>query len=107
MFFLDRVLIGSLRFVFDKLAQVADQELNDTSTLKDRLLDAQMRFELGELSEADYLQLQEDVMARLREIEQRKRDAAGDDDEQGAPSETKITGVDITFGGDDDPQRDR
>jgi hypothetical protein len=102
VFFLDRVLIGSLRFVFDKLAQVADQELNDTSTLKDRLLDAQMRFELGELSEADFLQVQEDVMARLREIEQRKRDQPAGEVEGGAAPETKITGVDITFGGDDD-----
>jgi hypothetical protein len=110
VFFLDRMLIGSLRFVFDKLAQVADQELNDTSTLKDRLLDAQMRFELGELSEDEFVQLQEDVMARLREIEQRKRDQQADDDGEGGPAgETKITGVDISFDGDehDDPLKPR
>jgi hypothetical protein len=106
VFFLDRLLIGSLGFVFDKLAQVADQELNDTEKLREKLLDAQMRYELGELPEDEYLAIQEAVMARLREVEERKRAESGGGGGAGAiPPDAKVTGVEITFGGDDDDAR--
>lgn len=104
MFFLDRLLIGGLGFVFDKLAQVADQELNDTEKLREKLLDAQLRYELGELPEDEYLAVQEAVLARLREVEERRREESGGG--AGAiPPDAKVTGVEITFGGDEPDPR--
>ena len=50
MFILDSMLIGGLRFVFDKIAAAVDTELNDDTALREQLLAAQMRVELGEMS---------------------------------------------------------
>jgi hypothetical protein len=68
MFLLDSLLIDGLKFVMNKLLQIAEQELNDDSVLRERLLDAQMRLELGELSMEEFTEIGQDVFARLREI---------------------------------------
>jgi len=68
MFILDSLLIDGLKFVMDKLLQVAEAELNDDTVLRERLLDAQMRLELGELSMEEFSEIEHDVFARLREI---------------------------------------
>jgi hypothetical protein len=68
MFILDSLLIGSLRFVLDKVAAAAEAELHDESSLRERLLEAQMRLELGEIPEAEFRDIERDVLARIREI---------------------------------------
>jgi hypothetical protein len=54
MFILDSLLIGSLRFVLDKIAAAAEAELHDETPHRERLLEAEMRLELGELSRAEF-----------------------------------------------------
>ena len=54
--------------MFDKLLQVAEAELSDDKVLRERLLDAQMKLELGELSMEEFSEIEQDVFARLREI---------------------------------------
>ena len=54
MLILDRLLIGGIRFVLDKVAAAVDQEMNDEGRLREELLAAQMRYELGEMSEQDF-----------------------------------------------------
>lgn len=68
MFLLDSLLIDGLKFVMDKLLQIAEAELNDDTVLRERLLDAQMKLELGELSMEEFSEIEQDVFARLREI---------------------------------------
>lgn len=103
MFIFDRLLVGGLRFVFDKLAQVADQELNDTDNLRERLLDAQLRHELGELDDEGLAAVEAEVLGRLRELEAARRAGQGGDVSGGPlPPDAKITGVEVTFGGDDE-----
>src|SRR2546430_4831036 len=68
MFILDSLLIEGLKFVMEKLLQVAETELSDDTVLRERLLDAQMRLELGELSMEEFTEIEKDVFARLREI---------------------------------------
>ena len=68
MFILDTMLVGSLRFVLDKIVAAAEAEANDDSPLREQLLEAQMRLELGELSEDEFAQIERDVLARIREI---------------------------------------
>ena len=68
MFLLDSLLIDGLKFVMDKLLQIAESELNDDTVLRERLLDAQMRLEEGELSMDEFSEIEKDVFARLREI---------------------------------------
>ena len=73
MFILDTMLIGGLRFVFDKIAAAVDTELNDDTALREQLLAAQMRVELGEMSEEEFAAFEADILARLREIRERRQ----------------------------------
>ncbi len=68
MILLDRLITGGLRFVFDKIASAVDNERNDERSLKEELLAAQMRLELGELEEDEFVELERDILARLREV---------------------------------------
>jgi hypothetical protein len=75
LFILDSLLIGSLRFVLDKVVAAADAELQDDSTLREQLLEAQMRLELGEISDAEFSAIESDVLARIREIKGARHEA--------------------------------
>jgi hypothetical protein len=68
MFILDTLLVGSLRFVLDKVVAAAEAEMNDDSALREQLLEAQMRLELGELSSKQFAAIERDLLARIREI---------------------------------------
>lgn len=108
MFIFDRLLVGGIRFVLDKLGNIADAELNDSEKLRERLLDAQMRFELGELSQDELSAIEGAVLQRLREIEEERRAQSGGGGgiaDLSSP-DTTVTGIEISFGGDDeDPRR--
>ena len=98
MFLLDTMLIGGIRFVLDKIAAAVDTELNDDTALREQLLAAQMRVELGELSQEDFAQLEADILARLRDIRDRRQGAGA---ATLSPKDYKITGIDATFEGDE------
>lgn len=68
MFILDSLLIGSLRFVLDKIVAAAEAEAADDSALREQLLEAQMRLELGEISDDEFRDIENDVLVRIREI---------------------------------------
>jgi len=68
VFILDSLLIGSLRFVLDKIVAAAEAEAADDSSLREQLLEAQMRLELGELTDEEFAEIERDVLARIREI---------------------------------------
>ena len=68
MFILDSLLIGSLRFVLDKIVAAAEAEAADDSSLREQLLEAQMRLELGEITNQEFAEIERDVLARIREI---------------------------------------
>ena len=95
MIVLDRMLVGGIKFVLGKLAAAADAELNDDSHLRDELLAAQMRLELGEIGEEEFRAIETDLLARLREIRERQLGEAP------RPGEMKVTGVEATIHGED------
>jgi len=93
VFLLDSFLV----FVLDKVATVVDTELNDETALREQLLAAEMRLELGEISQRDFAALEADILARLREIRERQQDVG-----VSATSENvKVTGIEATFEGDE------
>jgi len=92
---IDRLFVGSIKFVLGKIAAAVDAELNDDSRLREELLAAQMRLELGEIGEAEFRALESDLLARLREIRERQRGQAP------GPGEAKVTGVEATIHGED------
>ena len=89
MFILDSILIGSLRFVLEKVVAAAEAEMNDDTALRDQLLEAQMQLELGEITEKEFARIERDVLARIREIKRPQQGALT------MSPEDKITGVDI------------
>jgi hypothetical protein len=102
MILLDRMLLGGIRFVLDKLVQAVDGELNDEGALREELLRAQMRHELGEISAQELERVETDILVRLREILERK--GGGAPIQMGGPGEEdlKIASVEATFGGDEE-----
>ena len=95
MFLLDSLLINGISFVLDKVAAVADAELNDPERQRERLLEAQLKLETGEMTEEEFGAVEADVFEKLREIKARTQpeDAIVDD-------EHRVAGVEITV--DDD-----
>ena len=65
---IDSLLVGGIRFVLDKLVQAVDAELNDDTVLREELLAAQMRLELGEITEEEFAGIERELLARIREI---------------------------------------
>jgi hypothetical protein len=97
---IDGLLIGGLRFVLDKLVAAADAELTDDSALRAHLLDAQVRRELGEMSEEEYLGLEAELLQRIQEIQ-----GGGRSPIAGAGG-YKVAGVEASFTGDDHSDRE-
>ena len=90
MLIVDRMLVGGIKFVLGKVAAAVDAELNDDSKLREELLAAQMRLEVGEISEEEFRAFEAEILARLREIRERQMG------EQPEPGEMKVTGVEAT-----------
>jgi gas vesicle protein GvpG len=89
MFILDSLFIGGLRFVLDKVVAAAEAEMNDDAPLRERLLEAQMQLELGEISEEEFTAIERDVLAAIREIKRPQQGALT------MSTKDTITGVDI------------
>jgi hypothetical protein len=96
VFILDRLLVGGLGFVLDKVARAVDTESDDQETVRERLLDAQLRFESGEIDEVEYEEIERDCLARLREL--RRGGGAIVVGGDGA----RVEGVEIDSGGDEE-----
>jgi len=89
VFILDSLLIGSIRFVLEKVVAAAEAEAQDDSSLREQLLEAQMRLELGEIDDAEFVEIEREILARIREIKGGPRGAL-----TVTPSD-KITGVEV------------
>ncbi len=87
--------MGGVRFVLDKLVQAVDAELGDDTVLREELLAAQMRLELGEITEEEFAVVERDLLARIREVRERNTAPAP------PPGEMRIAGVEATFTGEE------
>jgi hypothetical protein len=68
MFLLDSLFVGGLRFVLEKVAEVADRELLDPERWRGMLLEAQLAFENGEITAEELSVREREILARLREL---------------------------------------
>jgi hypothetical protein len=74
-FILDDILLAPCKFVIwigRTLHDQAEAELTDESVVHKRLLDLQARFELGGISEEEYIKQESALMRRLNEIREYK-----------------------------------
>jgi hypothetical protein len=80
MFLLDDLLllpVSGIKFVLRTLGQVAEEQYTDTAPIKEKLLELQVQLENEEITEAEYVQREAQILRELREIENRKREMAG------------------------------
>ena len=76
MFLLDSLLISGIRWALETTVTAAEAEMNDDTVLREQLLEAEMRRELGEISDDDFAAIETDLLQRIREIKNR-RDGGG------------------------------
>ena len=72
MFILDSLMISGIRWALETVVTAAEAEMNDDSVLREQLLEAEMRREMGEISDEDFRALERDLLAQIREIKQRR-----------------------------------
>lgn len=72
MLIVDSLLVGGIKFVLTRLAEAVQAEMYDESALREELLAAQMKLELGEISDEDFARIEEEVLAGMREIRARR-----------------------------------
>src|SRR5258707_12870975 len=104
MFLLDDILLLPLRipvagfnWVMKQIQTMANEELLNDQPWKERLIELQMRLELGELSEEEFGREEAQVFAALRDIRARREEIArqyapqpaDDEDEGGIDGHTR------------------
>jgi hypothetical protein len=75
MFIIDSILLAPLKGVIwlgEKLNEIAEKELNDTGRIKEELMGLQLRFELDQISEQEYNEKEEELLARLDAVTKAK-----------------------------------
>jgi hypothetical protein len=85
----DTLLVKGVKFVLTRLVEAVEAEMYDESALREELLAAQMKLELGEIDDEEFTKIEEAVLAGLREVRERKEAASG----AGAPGERERDGA--------------
>jgi hypothetical protein len=88
---LDTLLIGGIKFVLGKVLAAVDAELNDDSAYREELLAAQMKLELGEITDEEFAEVERQLLGAIREVRERRTGAQED------PGELKITGIEASM----------
>jgi hypothetical protein len=64
--------IDGVLWIAETLAERAEDELYSPDKIRAQLTELELRFDLGELSEDDYLAAEDELLARLRVARQRQ-----------------------------------
>ena len=82
------MLTEFIGWVLNTLTTAAEAEMNDDTALREQLLDAEMRREMGEISDEEFQEIEAELLARMREIKQRREGGSGPISMGGEPIET-------------------
>jgi len=82
--------MAGLKFVFQQIADLADQELNDENAVRDQLLLLQVQLEDGDIDEDDFAEQEPELLARLRDIKARKRAEMEESADEELPPEANV-----------------
>jgi Gas vesicle protein G len=88
---LDTLLIGGIKFVLGKVAAAVEAEMNDDSAFREELLAAQMKLELGEITDEEFAETERQLLEAIREVRERRTGAQED------PGDLKITGIEASL----------
>jgi hypothetical protein len=58
--------MSGFRFILTQVAEMAERELHDEDRIREDLLLLQVRLDEGEITEEEYLDLEAEIMVRLR-----------------------------------------
>ena len=77
MFLLDSLMISGIQWALETVVTAAEAEMNDDSALRDRLLEAEMQREMGEISDHEFAEIEADLLQAIREIKERREGGSG------------------------------
>jgi hypothetical protein len=77
MFILDSLMISGISWALRTVVTAAEAEMNDDTALREALLEAEMRREMGEISDDEFAEVEADLLARIREIKERREGGSG------------------------------
>lgn len=60
--------VAGIKWTLGKVQNVVEEELTDDTPIKQELMELQMRLELGDITDAVYLEREAELMARLRDV---------------------------------------
>ena len=69
--------IAGFKFILRTLARAAEEQYTDDAPIKERLLELQTLLEEGSITEEEYVAQEREVLAALREIQNRRMELAG------------------------------
>jgi hypothetical protein len=62
--------VGATRWSLNQVMKIVEEELTDDTTVKQDFMALQMKLELGEITDEEYVAQEAVIMARLREVRQ-------------------------------------
>ena len=77
MFILDSLMIAGIRWALETTITAAEAEMNDDTALREQLLEMEMRREMGEITDEEFAGAEADLLARIREIKERREGGSG------------------------------
>jgi Gas vesicle protein G len=77
MFILDSLMISGISWALKTALTAAEAEMNDDTALREQLLAAEMQREMGEITDEDFEEFERDLLARIREIKERREGGSG------------------------------
>jgi len=60
--------VAGIRWSLEKVQAVVEEELTDDAPVKQELMELQMQLELGDITDAEYVEREAELMVRLREV---------------------------------------
>jgi hypothetical protein len=95
----DSLIVSGVKFVLTRLLEAVESEMYDESALREELLAAQMKLELGDITDAEFGAIEEQVLAGMREVRARRKAASGQTAEEprGKPRRFTIASVEANL----------
>ena len=78
---------AGIRYCIEKVVEYAEHELNDEEPVREQLLELQIELEEGRVTEDEYVEREAVILARLREIRERRKQLAREEAEASAPAD--------------------
>ena len=79
--------VAGVRYCIEKVVEFAEHELTDDEPVREQLLELQIELEDGRVTEDEYVEREAVILARLREIRERRKQLAREEAEASAPAD--------------------